>query len=145
MPIRKKIALYTKTKTDCESFRVTQIIFTFLLTTFAWIFFRADSIASATGYITRICTRLDPWVLFDGSLYLLGINQFDANVLFVALLILFIVDLIRYHKGIRIDVFLERQNIWFRWLFIIVLLIMIGVYGAYGHEYNAKQFIYFQF
>lgn len=145
MPIRKKIALYTKTKTDCESFRVTQIIFTFLLTTFAWIFFRADSIASATGYITRICTRLDPWVLFDGSLYLLGINQFDANVLFVALLILFIVDLIRYRKGIRIDVFLERQNIWFRWLFIIVLLIMIGVYGAYGHVYNAKQFIYFQF
>ena len=97
------------------------------------------------GYITRMCTRQNPWVFFDGSLYLLGVNQFDANVLFFALVILAIVDLIRYRKGMRIDTFLEKQNIWFRWLFIIVLLIMIGVYGAYGHEYNAKQFIYFQF
>lgn len=145
MPIRKRIVRCTKMKTECESFRITQMMVTFFLTTFAWIFFRADSIAGAMGYITRMCTRQNPWVFFDGSLYLLGVNQFDANVLFFALVILAIVDLIRYRKGMRIDTFLEKQNIWFRWLFIIVLLIMIGVYGAYGHEYNAKQFIYFQF
>jgi len=145
MPIRKRIVRCTKMKTECESFRITQMMVTFFLTTFAWIFFRADSIADAMGYITRMCTRQNPWVFFDGSLYLLGVNQFDANVLFFALVILVIVDLIRYRKGMRIDTFLEKQNIWFRWLFIIVLLIMIGVYGAYGHEYNAKQFIYFQF
>lgn len=145
MPIRKKLAELTKMKTDCESYKLTQICVTFLMTTFAWIFFRAPSIDEALGYIQRMCTRWDPWVLFDGSLYQLGVNQFQTHILLVALVILLLVDLVRYRRGKRIDAFLEEQNIWFRWLFLLLLIVLIAVYGAYGYAFDAKQFIYFQF
>lgn len=145
MPVRKKIVTHTRMKTECESYKLTQIFITFILTTFAWIFFRAPSIEGAMGYIGRMCTRWNPWVLFDGSLYSLGVNRFQANVLLVALVILLLVDMIRYRKGKRIDLFLEAQNIWFRWLFLLLLIVLIVVYGAYGHAFDAKQFIYFQF
>ena len=132
-------------RTDCESYRLGQIAVTFVLTTFAWIFFRAPTLEDAVSYIQRMCSRWNPWVLFDGSMYELGVNRFQSNILFAALIILLLVDLIRSRKGLRIDAFLERQNLWFRWLVLLVLLVMIVVYGAYGYAFDAKEFIYFQF
>ncbi len=55
-------------------------------------------------------------MLFNGGLYELGLNQFESNILFLSLVVLFLVDLIRYRRKQRIDVFLEGQNVWFRWL-----------------------------
>lgn len=145
MPVRKKVAEITKMKTDTESYKLTQVFVTFCMTTFAWIFFRATTIEDALAYITRIFTRWNPWVLFDSSLYQLGINRFQANILLVALVIMILVDLVREKKQERVDEFLSRQNLWFRWLFLLLMIVMVVVYGAYGQAYDAKQFIYFQF
>ena len=76
-----------------------------MLTTFAWIFFRADNLGQACVYISRIATRVNPWALFNGTLYTMGLEQFEANVLFFALFILLLVDLVRYRLGRRVDVF----------------------------------------
>lgn len=144
-PVKAKAAAVTGMNTSCESYKLTQIFLTFCMTTFAWIFFRAATIEDAFAYLTRMCTRWNPWVLFDDSLYGLGVNRFQTNILLVALFILFAADLIRYRKKQRIDEFLMVQNIWFRWLFLFVMIVMIAVYGVYGPVYDAKQFIYFQF
>lgn len=144
-PLRRKVVKRTGTKTDCESYRLTQIAWTFCLTTFAWIFFRAETIEDAFLFIRRIGTRWNPWVLFNGSLYELGISRQQANVLLVALVLLLLTDLIRERKKQRIDEFLSAQNLWFRWLVLIFMLVLVIVYGAYGQVYDAKQFIYFQF
>lgn len=145
MPIRKKVVQLGRVKTECESYKLTQIAVTFCLTTLAWIFFRVETVEDGIAYTIRMCTRWNPWVLFDSSLYTLGVNRFQANILFFALFLLFVTDLIRYRKGQRIDVFLESQNLWFRWIVLVVMIVMIVVYGAYGQVYDAKQFIYFQF
>jgi len=42
-------------------------------------------------------------------------------------------------------VFLQEQNIWFRWLVCLLLILLVVVYGKYGPDYDAAQFIYFQF
>lgn len=84
-------------------------------------------------------------MLFNGSLYELGISRQQANVLLVALAVLLLADLIRERKKQRIDEFLSAQNLWFRWLVLIFMLVLVIVYGAYGQVYDAKQFIYFQF
>lgn len=144
-PVRKKLVGLMGIKTKCESYKLTQIFVMFVMTTFAWIFFRAPSLADAVGYIERMCTRWNPWVLFDGGIYQLGVNRFQANILLVSLVILLLVDLIRYRKNMRIDAFLAAQNLWFRWFVVLVLLVLIVVYGAYGYSFDAKEFIYFQF
>lgn len=145
MPLRKKIVQVFEVKTDCGSYQLTQIFVTFVMTTFAWIFFRADSLAQAALYIGRMFTKWNPWILFNGGLYELGLDRFEANVLLVSLLFMFLVDCIRYRKGKRIDECLQQQNFWFRWLVALFLIVMVVIYGKYGPEYDANQFIYFQF
>ena len=75
----------------------------------------------------------------------MGLEQFEANVLFFALFILLLVDLVRYRLGRRVDVFLQEQNIWFRWLVCLLLILLVVVDGKYGPDNDAAQFIYFQF
>lgn len=145
LPIRNKLKALLRINTECDSYKWGQILTTFLLTTFAWIFFRADSLKMAMIYIERMFTEWNPWVIFDGSLYELGLERPEMNVLFVAILALVLVDLLRYHKGMRIDEYLQKQNLLFVWMVAIVMIVVIVVYGEYGLEASANQFIYFQF
>lgn len=133
------------TKTDCLSYKLGQVLVTFCLTAFAWIFFRAGSLRDAFGYIRRMVTKPDPWCLFNGELYNLGLDRVEMNVLFVSLLVLLLVDLIRYLKKQQMDAFLAEQNLWFRWGALLALIAAVAIFGIYGPGYDAQQFIYFQF
>lgn len=144
-PFLKKFNKTFKVKTDVFSYKLAQMFFTFILVDFAWIFFRANSVMDALGIIRRIFTKWNPWVLFNGSLYTLGIDIFDCHVLAAALMIVFFVDLVKRKKGIMLSDFLWNQNIWFEWISMLGLILLILVFGAYGPSYDAQQFIYFQF
>ena len=86
-----------------------------------------------------------PWSLFNGDLYLLGLNRTEMNILIMSLIILLIVDAIKYKKAVTLDVFLMEQNLWFEWLTMICFILMIFIFGVYGPAFDAQQFIYFQF
>ena len=118
---------------------------TFALTDLAWIFFRSNSLGDAFAYIGRKFTRPDFWSLFNGELYELGLARPEINILLLGLVLLFLVDLIRYFRKERLDEFLSAQNLWFRWGVLLFLIAAIAIFGIYGPEYDAKQFIYFQF
>lgn len=139
--LQKKLEI----KTDCFSWKFLRIMTTYAMVVIAWIFFRADSIIDALSYIKRILVRPTPWRLFDGSIYTLGLDRIEMNILFVALIMLFLVDFVRYKAKQTIDTFLMEQNLWFEWAMIILTIVMIFVYGEYGPVFDAKQFIYFQF
>lgn len=144
-PIRDKIYNMFKVKTDADSFKLWQIIYTFILTDFAWILFRANSFSDAKGIIGGIFTKFNPWVLMDGTLGRLGLDYAELAILFLSCMLLFIVDLIKYKRNLRLDSFLEKQNMPFRWVWVIVLSVVILVFGVYGNAYDAQAFIYFQF
>ena len=127
------------------SYRFGRIVLTDLLVGFAWILFRAESLTAAGYYIGRMFTRPDPWTLFDGSLYRLGLEPFEAHVLLASLLILLVVDLLKHRKKAELPALLKKQNLWFRWTVLIGMLLMILVYGAYGVDFHSEQFIYFTF
>ncbi len=144
-PFRKKIIDLCKVNTACFSWTLLHTLITFILVTFAWIFFRADTITQALEYIHRILTRPTPWVLFNDGLYDLGLDRTEMNILIVSVVMLLMVDLIRVVKGLTLDAFLFTQNLWFEWSVMICLIVMIFVFGEYGAAFDAKQFIYFQF
>lgn len=142
---RNKLWKAMNVKTDCFSWKFLQMAVTFVLVVFAWIFFRADSIRDALGVIKRIVICQTPWVLFDGEIYNLGLDRIEMNILIVSLVILFLVDLVRYLKKQTLDVFLMSQNLWFEWFAVIGLIVMIFIFGEYGPTFDPQQFIYFQF
>lgn len=144
-PYGKALIKRFSIKTDCFSWKLLKTVSTFVLVDLGWIFFRSDSIADALRFIRRIFVRPTPWALFNGGIYTLGLDRPEMNILFLSLLLLFLVDLVRYRRGQLLDAFLWEQNLWFQWFAVIGLIVVIFVFGMYGPSFDPKQFIYFQF
>ena len=123
----------------------SEILFTYVLTTFAWIFFRADTFEVAIGIIKNIFTDFDVWVLFDGTLFTLGLPQLEIWILSISLVLLCFVDILKWKYKLQLDSFLARQNRPFRWVVLIGLICFIIIFGYYGPTYDTQEFIYFQF
>lgn len=145
VPLRDKIKDALHVNREAFSYRLGQMAVTFALTTFAWIFFRAGSISEAFYYIERLFTKWNPWVLFDQSLYQLGLDVTEMNLAVIAVVILLLVDLLKYCKNMNLSEFLVKQNLWFRWAVVLFLIISILVFGKYGVDFDSTQFIYFDF
>ena len=144
-PMKKKIVEACHVNTECFSYKLGQTVITFILVDFAWIFFRADGICVALSYIRRIFVDFNPWVLSNGGLYLLGLNRTEVNILFVALMVLVLADLLKYYKHIFIVDFVMGQNVFFQYICIVLLMLSIFIFGAYGPAFDSQAFIYFQF
>lgn len=143
--VQSRTASSVRIKTDVFSFRLLKVLATFCLTTFAWIFFRADSVRNAWVYIRQLFTFPDMGVLFSGELFQLGLNENDFRALAFCLIVLFLIDFVRYRKNMRLEKFLRTQNLWFQWAVLLTLIFCIVVFGQYGLDYDAAEFIYFQF
>lgn len=84
------------------------------------------------------------WVLFNGEIFTHGMTAGDFAIVGISLLILSGVDIINY-KGISIREKIEKQPIVFRWLFWILLIMMVMMWGRYGVGFDASNFIYEDF
>lgn len=145
LPFRKSVYKKLKVKTQSFSHRLGQVLATFILVDFAWIFFRANSFRNSVEIIGRMLTKWDFWCLFDGTIYNYGLDQKEFAVMQFGLIVLFLVDCIKRFTGQRIDTFLIKQSIWFRWSILLILFFSCVIFGVYGQGYVASQFIYFQF
>lgn len=144
-PIVKRINGKLHTKTESFGYHFLKVVFTFILVDFAWIFFRADSISQAMGYISRMFRYRDWWSLFDQSIYTLGLDVQEFHILFLAVLLLVCVDVLRYSHKETLDVFLQKQCLVFRWGVLLVLLFSCLIFGCYGPGFESAQFVYLQF
>ena len=142
-PIRDALAQRLHIDRARGSHRALQILVTFLLVSFAWIFFRADSFSQAVQII-RCMKGAEIWSLTDGSLIALGLDTMNWVLLAAGLVFLFVRDLC-VHRGISLRVQLQKQGIWLRWLLYIGAVLLILVCGIWGPGYDASTFIYSQF
>lgn len=144
-PVREKVTAKLHVDTKAFSHKFGQILITFFLTTFAWIFFRAESLSQAGAYIVRMFTKWNPWVFFDEGLLKLGLDKMELNILVLALAALLLTDILQYVKKLSLAEFLMKQGWWFRFAVLIVLILSVFVFGKYGVEFDSAQFIYFDF
>lgn len=110
-----------------------QVIITFILTVFAWIFFRSESVAQAIHYISKI---------FSQSLF--SIPKFDRMMLCIPLLIFIVIFMImewigREQQYAIASLFSKKPKV-FRLALYYLILIIIFIFAGSGQE-----FIYFQF
>ena len=112
--------------------RALQILITFSLCAFAWIFFRANNIGDSLTVINKIFLHRGP--VFTGT--------YPALLPYCAfgILILFLAEIKSEYFPGRLLVF-SNEKIYIRYLayvFLIVLILLLGVF-------DGGQFIYFQF
>lgn len=143
-PIFEKIIVKLEINVKCMSYTIFQILRTFLLVCFGYIFFRANSLTEALRIIKRLFAEFNPWIFFDNSIYKLGLEQKDFSLVLISIVLLFIVSLCEYNN-IQLRKKLSEQNIVFRWIIYFIAIFSIIILGIYGNEYNASNFIYMQF
>ena len=138
--------IYKKLHFDRDTLAVTlwKMACTFSLVSLAWVFFRGESIRQSVDILFNAFREYNPWVLTDGSLFAYGLDAKEWNVLLVALLFLIVTDVLRYCKINLTELFM-KQNLWFRWLVFYIGIMAVVLFGVYGPQYDAAQFIYFQF
>ena len=111
---------------------IFQIITTFLLCCFAWIFFRANSVSDSFLIVKKIfLERGSLFIPEDRSVFIYG---------FLGLLILFLVEVRQEFLANRFS-FLFNQNTLVRFFSMIAIIVSILLLGVF----DGGQFIYFQF
>jgi D-alanyl-lipoteichoic acid acyltransferase DltB (MBOAT superfamily) len=143
-PIKEKYRDFFGIDPNRGSYKLGQILITYGLANFAWIFFRAPNVTAAFGIIKNMVSTWNPWIFTDGTLYTLGLTVGSLWAGLVALCILIGVSIAQYN-GIGIRQRFERQGLVFRWVISLGLIFSIIIFGIYGPGYSASQFIYFQF
>lgn len=111
--------------------RIPRIIFTFLLVTVAWIFFRMPAIEDAVGIIWRICGE-------HGSLYVPS-NK-DMAFILLSIFAVFTVDIVREFKP-AVFYKIIHCNMVLRWTMYYALLVITLLCGVF----DSTQFIYVSF
>ena len=143
MPIRKKAAKIMCLKEDSLGNRVIKTAFTFGLVNAAWVLFRAESIAHVMQLVKRL-KEMQIWELFDGTLYSLGLDRANINLLFIGLLLVVLVDILN-EKGCYVASRIAQERLWIRWPIYIVGILVVLICGMWGAGYDAGSFIYYKF
>lgn len=120
--------------------RIVGMLGTFILTDFAWIFFRANSLREAISMIEYSVTIHNFVPTFPNEMF----NQPNMIVLFIGIIVLLIIDIVHERKYSLTDV-LWMQNSCFVAIILGVAIMVILIFGVFGGQYDVTQFIYFQF
>lgn len=116
-------------------YKALQIVITFILVCFGWIFFRANNISDAIYIVRNMFTNIGNSVPIDQ----LGLDSFQLKVAFISIGVMELVHLIQEKKSIR--EIISTKPIWIRWSLYYILILWIILLGTFG----SQEFIYFQF
>ena len=143
-PVRDKFVEVLALNRESLGHKLLQMITTFILVDFSWIFFRANGSREAITMIKSMVTENNPWILFDGSIYNCGLDSKNFGLMIICIMILFFSDFCK-RKGIKIHEVILQQDWWFRWIFIAFSVSAILLFGMWGPTFQQASFIYFQF
>ena len=143
-PIREEVRRLFHASDKPGVGRLLSILITFLLVDFTWIFFRADSLTAAIGVIRRMFAGFGMPPFRDGSLFSLGLSKLDFMLALIWIAVLVAVDIL-HRRNVGIRSWILRQRLVIRWTVYIAAIFIVLIFGFYGPNYDAAQFIYFQF
>lgn len=144
-PLFERFVKLLHINTECESYHLFQQIRTFLLYIFGLSFFRASSIKEGIELWKSAFSRFNPWILFNESIFNLGLDRREWNIMVFGLLVVLVISYISYKEDMDIRDWLNKQNYMFRLVVYTGMFIAIIVLGSYGSEFNASDFIYGRF
>ena len=142
--ITTRYQLIEEDETATFSSNLFHTIGTFILITITWIFFAAEGMRAALYLIKQMISVFNWPVLFDGSLYNLGVSKEYTCILFLSILVIMVVDLLKY-KGNDVAELILNQDGWFIILCFVGLIVISMLFGCYGEMYDTQEFIYFEF
>ncbi len=120
-------------------------VYTFLIVTFAWIFFRASSAEAAVEYIWDMFTvgvRVHGITAEAASL---GLDGWEIKTLLILLFSLLVMEFSAYKLKRPVPELLNKSHYTVRCLAAFVLTSVLIVFGIYGPDFKSSDMIYMQF
>lgn len=140
-PVKGKLIKGFNIRTKEFNYKLLQVITTFILVDFAWIFFRANTYSDAITLIKNMF-YFNPWIFIDKSIYSLGLDSKEFFLAVISIIIVLAMNLLQRKRDLTLQ--FSKQNLVFRWLIYVTAIIAILIFGVFA-GYDAQQFIYFQF
>lgn len=125
---------------DNKGINLFRVLRTFFLVCIGDLFFRAQSVGAAAAMLKAAVSVWNPQILWNGALFTLGLDKIDFAIAVVSLLILSAVSLMQRKGSVR-DL-IAKQILPVRWAVWYALLFSVILFGCYGPEYSAAEFIY---
>lgn len=117
---------------------VLQIIATFNILSFTWVFFRANSLSDAVYVLQNLFVNLR--LQATGITWIMPGGKFQLAIAILAAALVGIVDVLQYRKT-NLRAFALRRPLWMRWAVYFALIFVILMFGKFG----VAEFIYVQF
>ena len=129
------------------AFRIFCIIRTFIILVIGKIMVKAVSIPAAFYMLGKVVTDFWHFDNIRSCFNAMGMGGKDWLILTICLLTLFFVSLYQETnslKGIEVQVrdVIESKPFILRWAFYLFVIVFIIIFGVYGPGYNATEFIY---
>lgn len=141
-PVKKIVMNAFSINTKGFGFKLFQVLVTFALVDFAWIFFKAGTFTIAITLIKNMI-YFNPGIFFNGAIYKLGLDPMDLFIAILSVGVILVVNMMQRTRSLRSE--LSKQNTVFRWSVYLTTVVIVLIFGIYGPGYNAQQFIYVQF
>lgn len=138
-PARVRVCSALHINRESVPWRVVQVLTTFVLIDFGWLFFRAPSLTVAVDILH--CALTGGAVVGEG--FSLGLAGPELRVMLLSILLLAVVDLVNTRYSIR--PFILRLPLPVRWAVYLLSIYAILIFGIYGPGFAESQFMYFQF
>ena len=123
--------------------KLFQIIFTFTLVSFTWIFFRANTLSDAVYIVGNLFSDIDMWTDVNYIYYVsnnMGLSFIEFLIGILSILVLMIGEIFARKRPVYKS--LGNSNFVIEGSFYLIVVSIILTMGVY---FNANEFIYFQF
>ncbi len=120
-----------------KAIRPLFVLINFVIVSVLWVYFQADSVASANALLLSVFNPNG----FDYALLGMTFNEFAWMWILMGIVVM--TDILRYHwnmlEGLSHRIFIVR------WAFYIALMAVAIIFGVYGPGYHPENFIYVTF
>jgi hypothetical protein len=129
---------------DRQSFghKFWKVLLTFGLVTFAWIFFRANSLAEAGHIIVSIFTARGITTAPAWDLSAFGLSTTNIWIAVLGLIIFWVFESANLKRDLLKE--LNLQPLAFRWLVYLTIIFVVILFGYFG-TFTPESFIYARF
>lgn len=138
-----KVSVKLKINTENGIWHCFQSVRTFALYAFGFFTVSPKNFNDMVTAFVHMVSRLNPWILWDGSLYSYGLDRANFILSVISLVFLMVVEVFQERYDIRSEI--AKHNVIVRWAIYFAGIFAVLIFGIYGPGYEAASFIYEQY
>ena len=143
-PQMQKLAAAIHLNREALPYRIFQILRTWIIIFIGEMFFRANGLDAGLAMFGQMMGDFTLESFTNGQAFALGCGNKDLFIVGVVVIAMFVIGLLK-ERGVAVLDAIAGKNVVLRWALVILLIMVILVFGAYGAGYSPVAPMYAEF